>query len=262
MKKTSHITSPYKAIMIDVDGTLVQGELHATPSLKVERAIKQAQKLDIHVALVTGREYSQIKDIIIQLDLKGLVSSLNGAQILEANTGKVLAENLMTKSAVKEVAKIFTSHGVKFVMNDEGHDVDYDPKGKYERPLGMATFGMSQEKVDKLIPLLSQIPSISYHVFKAWAVWGSGFGIGISDINATKQHGILEVAKILKIDTHEIIGVGDGYNDFPMMMACGLRVAMGNAVPELKEIADYIAPSVDDDGVADVIEKYILNPSQ
>ena len=42
-------------------------------------------------------------------------------------------------------------------------------------------------------------------------------------------------------------------------MACGLKVAMGNAIPELKEIADYVAPSVDDDGVADVIEKFILN---
>jgi hypothetical protein len=42
-------------------------------------------------------------------------------------------------------------------------------------------------------------------------------------------------------------------------MACGLKVAMGNAVPELKAIADYIAPSVTDDGMATVIEKFILN---
>lgn len=42
-------------------------------------------------------------------------------------------------------------------------------------------------------------------------------------------------------------------------MACGLRVAMGNAVDDLKAIADYIAPSVDDDGLAEVIEKFILS---
>lgn len=41
-------------------------------------------------------------------------------------------------------------------------------------------------------------------------------------------------------------------------MACGLKVAMGNAVQDLKEIADYIAPSVDEDGIADVIEKFVL----
>ena len=67
------------------------------------------------------------------------------------------------------------------------------------------------------------------------------------------------VANLLKIKTTEIIGVGDGYNDFPMLLACGLKVAMDNANDDLKAIADYIAPSVDDDGVADVIEKYILN---
>ncbi|HXS15232.1 MAG TPA: HAD hydrolase family protein, partial [Candidatus Saccharimonadales bacterium] len=61
------------------------------------------------------------------------------------------------------------------------------------------------------------------------------------------------------ISTEEIIGIGDGHNDFPLLMACGLKVAMGNAVDDLKAIADYIAPSVDEDGVADVIEKFILN---
>lgn len=44
----------------------------------------------------------------------------------------------------------------------------------------------------------------------------------------------------------------------PLLMACGLRVAMGNAVEDLKAIADYIAPPVENDGVADVIEKFIL----
>ena len=52
--------------------------------------------------------------------------------------------------------------------------------------------------------------------------------------------------------------MGDGYNDFPLLMACGLKIAMGNAVPELKAIADFIAPSVEEDGVATVIEKFIL----
>lgn len=56
-----------------------------------------------------------------------------------------------------------------------------------------------------------------------------------------------------------MIGVGDGYNDFPLLMSCGLKIAMGNAIEELKDIADYIAPSVDEDGLAKVIDKYYLN---
>ena len=65
-------------------------------------------------------------------------------------------------------------------------------------------------------------------------------------------------ATFVRIEQYEIIGVGDGYNDFPLLMACGLKVAMGNATEDLKEIADYIAPTVDEDGVADVIEKFVL----
>ena len=53
-----------------------------------------------------------------------------------------------------------------------------------------------------------------------------------------------------------MVGVGDSYNDFPLLMACGLKAAMGNSVKEILDIADYVAPSVDDDGLANVIEKY------
>ncbi|MBI5619841.1 HAD hydrolase family protein, partial [Candidatus Gottesmanbacteria bacterium] len=81
----------------------------------------------------------------------------------------------------------------------------------------------------------------------------------ITHTDASKLHGIVEVARHLNIKTEEIIGVGDGYNDFPLLMASGLKIAMGNAVPELKEIADFVAPTVDEDGVATVIEKFILS---
>ena len=55
-----------------------------------------------------------------------------------------------------------------------------------------------------------------------------------------------------------MIAIGDGPNDFPMLMAAGFKVAMGNASDDLKAIADYIAPTVEKDGVVDVIEKFIL----
>ncbi|MBX4181389.1 HAD hydrolase family protein, partial [Candidatus Parcubacteria bacterium] len=52
---------------------------------------------------------------------------------------------------------------------------------------------------------------------------------------------------------------GDARNDTPLLNVCGLRIAMGNADDKLKRIAHYIAPSVEDDGVAHVVEKFILN---
>jgi len=84
------------------------------------------------------------------------------------------------------------------------------------------------------------------------------YSFNITHIQATKLHGIEVIQKFMDLKRDEIIGCGDGYNDFPLLMASGLKVAMGNAIDELKEIADYVAPSVEEDGVADVIEKFIL----
>ena len=65
-------------------------------------------------------------------------------------------------------------------------------------------------------------------------------------------------AELNGIETSQIIAAGDSYNDIPLLEACGLRIAMGNAVPELKALADYVAPSVDQDGLATAIDEFVL----
>jgi hydroxymethylpyrimidine pyrophosphatase-like HAD family hydrolase len=62
--------------------------------------------------------------------------------------------------------------------------------------------------------------------------------------------------KIMKLKPEEVVGVGDGYNDYPLLTACGVKVAMGDAPDELKEIADFIVPPQSEHGVLQVIEKY------
>ena len=112
------------------------------------------------------------------------------------------------------------------------------------------------EEISQLETELTSIPTLSAH--RILMTENNSVGLGVNHVLATKQHAIVNVAKLLDIDTSEIIGVGDGPNDFPLLIACGLKIAMGNAVPELKAIADFIAPSVEEDGVATVIEKFIL----
>lgn len=80
--------------------------------------------------------------------------------------------------------------------------------------------------------------------------------IYFSNINATKQNAVVKLYEDVGISSDEIIGIGDGHNDVSLLNACGLKIAMGNAVDELKAIAHYIAPSYIDDGIIDVINKY------
>jgi len=84
----------------------------------------------------------------------------------------------------------------------------------------------------------------------------------ITHKNATKHHAALKIAEFLNIKSNEMIGVGDGYNDFDLFKACGLRIAVGNAVDELKLMADYVAPDVKEDAIAHIIEKFVLNRYQ
>ena len=130
--------------------------------------------------------------------------------------------------------------------------VDYKATAKDE-----AVKALDKETLEALRKRIDGIPTVSVHILPSWTK--RKWTISISHTKATKQHAIFEVAKILGIDTHEIIAIGDGGNDLPLLMACGLKVAMGNAVEDLKEIADYVAPSVEEDGVAHVIEKFVLN---
>jgi hydroxymethylpyrimidine pyrophosphatase-like HAD family hydrolase len=85
--------------------------------------------------------------------------------------------------------------------------------------------------------------------------------VHVTSSDATKANALNWIIKYLNIPRESVIGIGDSYNDKEFLEACGLKVAMGNSVPEIKALADYVAPNYQDDGVADVIEKYILASS-
>lgn len=85
------------------------------------------------------------------------------------------------------------------------------------------------------------------------------FNVEVMKKNANKRSGIEKLAEKLKIKPHEIICIGDSGNDKHMIEYAGLGVAMGNAFPEIKEIANYVTLTNEENGVAHVIEKFILN---
>lgn len=83
--------------------------------------------------------------------------------------------------------------------------------------------------------------------------------IYITHKEASKQHAVQVLARMLGVETHEMIGVGDARNDIPLLSICGLKIAMGNSDDKLKSIAHHIVPTVEDDGVVHVIERFIFS---
>lgn len=239
----------YKALITDCDGTLVLSQRLALPSKLVTDAIKKASKL-IHIGIATQREFANAKPILEYLHLSGPSIVSGGAQVIDGKTFRILREEVIKTDSLNKVIEILTEF-----KKESGLPFFIQKSDEEDKPLSIFLGGLNLEQVDNLKRRLAIIDNIAVNKV---VPWDSEFGVVITAALATKQHGIFEVAKILGINTHEIIGVGDSYNDFPLLMACGLKVAMGNAVEDLKAIADYIAPSVEEDGIVDVINKFVL----
>ena len=83
------------------------------------------------------------------------------------------------------------------------------------------------------------------------------FGLDITSEKATKHTAVLEYERLLNIPRQQIVAIGDGYNDYPLFTACDYKIAMENAPQELKEIADFIAPTVDNNGTEVALQHII-----
>lgn len=253
---SSNNISRYKALMIDVDGTLVPNEREGMPSEKVVAAIAEASKL-LRVGIATSRPIFLVQHIIDHLKLSGPSIINGGGQVIDIGSKKVFYREPIEKKDVSKTHQITKRHNVLLRLDTDEEEIPATDKLDTGDILGMFIPALDLLSVEKLRKEIDATPTLSTHVAPSWTK--GKWTISVSHAKATKQHAIFEIAKVLGITTDEIIGVGDGGNDFPLLMACGFKVAMGNAVPDLKAIADYIAPSVEEDGVADVIQKFVLN---
>ena len=242
--------------MIDVDGTLVPNKRDGMPSEKVKNAIEKASK-KIHVGIATSRPEFIVNHIFADLNLSGPSIISGGARVIDVKTGKIYYDMPMVKKDVEQIIPIVKKYNQRLILDSSKGDVVIKSiKDIPINPLGGYISGLTEKTANKIKKEIEYLDvAVTLHIVNGWQ--GKRV-ITFSHMAATKQHGIWEVAKVLGIETNEIIGIGDGANDFPLLMACGLKIAMENAIPDLKAIADYIAPSVDEDGVAHVIEKFVL----
>lgn len=242
--------------MLDIDGTIVPNREGAGLSPKVITAIKKAQK-KLAVCVATGRTLKKASEILDALEITSPAILLGGAQIIAGPTRKFIYKRPLEENAVPEILSILKPYKARIVLDEDAYSTFYTPTKEFKHtPYSFLVLDVTEEIADEMSHKLLHIPTVVSHKIVSWQK--GLFCLNISHTYATKQHAVFEVAEYMGINTHEMIGVGEGPNDFPLLMACGLKIAMGNAVEGLKAIADYIAPSVEEDGVADVIEKFVL----
>jgi len=249
--------------MLDVDGTLVPYDFAALPSPAVVDAIKKAAE-KVTVCVVTGREYGFTKHILERLGLHtGYAVVNNGANVIEIGSEKLIYDQAIERNEAEAIVKILQEEKIAFYVKQH-HLGRTLHKGPFQKGQVLDKSYMfyviedySEAKIDAVFTKFSPLSHITF--YKTNHASPEKFGLNITHVKATKLHGVEVIMKQLGLKREELIGVGDSYNDFPLLMACGLKVAMGNAIEDLKAIADYTAPPVTEDGVADVVDKFILS---
>ena len=260
----------YKLLAIDLDDTTINSERKITQTVK--QAIKKAQQAGVKVMVATGRGYRGTMAILDELELTGPTICFAGAEIVDHPTGHTVHTDLMSKELVQKTIDFAKRHGV-YIQVFQGKDYYFEHPTKYSnrysealRFEGIKTdfSDMTLDRVSKTLIIdddrvqqlykaaqqeLGNICEIS--ISRTSFLEFSGFGV-------TKGKALAYLAAQMQIPREQIIAVGDNIIDLAMMQYAGMGVAVKNASPEILAAADYICPSNDQDGVAHVVNHFIL----
>lgn len=262
-----------KLLALDIDGTILKKDYSL--SQKVKKIIQNTVKSGVKVVLVTGRMYSATTFIAEELGLETPIIAYSGA--LVQNSQKVFYENLIPDSLAREVLKELEAFDLQtnLYMNDEiFSEVETDILVEYceKRKLAykIKSFDTFENIQANKILAIGKTPEATTEVLEylqskfrndLCVVRSLPTFCEIISKDASKGKAVLYLAQNWGITPDEIMAVGDQDNDIELLKVANVKVAMGNATEGLKAIANYIAPSVEDDGVVDAVEKFILNES-
>jgi len=260
----------YKLIAIDLDDTLLRNDL--TISERAKRAIASSIEKGVLVTFATGRMYRSALPYALDLGLDLPLITYQGALVKYAD-GREVYHRPIELDVAKEVIKFGKPSGlhINVYLGDELYMQGPTRWGKkyaaiakvpihflnlpedlQERPTKILFIGESSE-LDEMAQKLVEKFTHTINVTKSKDIF-----LEVSHPKATKGNALKELAESLHINSNQIIAIGDNMNDLDMIKYAGCGAAVANAVDALKQAADLVTKSNDDDGVAEVIEKLIL----
>lgn len=271
-----------RMIAFDLDGTLLNSDKKITEYTK--EVLKKAAGIGMEIVPSTGRPLKGVPAEVLKLPGVRYAVTSNGARMIEAGSGKTIDSMLLSFENAKEILAIFGEY-------DTIRDVFYDGRGYTERkkaahmdkylaePVMAEYFRASRtavedidelffkenRAVDKVHALFADLKERQEAFERLRNLQGAEPSSSVKnniEVNAAGVHkgvGLKRLGAMLGIRTDEILAFGDGLNDIRMLQTAGIGVAMENAPREVKEAADYTTASNDRNGVAEYIERHVLN---
>lgn len=265
----------YQLIALDMDGTLLNEDKNI--SKKTYETIMALKALGKRVILATGRPIHGVRRYIHELDLldeDDYVVTYNGALVQSTKDCRVLLDVPLSISAYQELYELSQELGVNIhaLTNDSVLTPKNNPYTELESNINQiptvvipveeisddiiivkVMFVDAPEILDQIIIKLPQWVKDKYTIVRS-----APFFLEFLDPKVNKGAGVHAITKALGLKQSQVICVGDAGNDLAMIEYAQLGVAMGNASDDLKSAADYITLSNQEDGVAHVIEKFML----
>lgn len=263
-------------IVLDLDGTLTNEKKKITP--KTKTALMKAQQMGVRVVLASGRPTYGITALAEELELQkygGYIQAFNGGRTINCASGEVVFEQTLDKSLVPLLYDAATDDGMA-ILTYQGECIATTKKEnkyvlheafinkmqvvQYDDFLAQIVYPINKCLiVGDPVPLHQLELQLADQLKGRMDVYRSaGFFLECVPLGIDKARSIERLIKTLDVSREEIIACGDGYNDQSMISFAGLGVAMANASREVQDTADYITYSNEEDGVAHVVEKFIL----
>ncbi len=269
----------YKFIALDIDGTLTNDEKIITPRTK--EALLNVQKAGKKVCLATGRHPHGVIPYAKELELEkygGYLLCFNGGIVVEVTDKgfKTVYSKELNNEFVPKVCEIVKNSNITVNTYTDNEIIANCKENAYTKiepeiiglpfkqvkyfasyvdfPINKLLLAGEPEEIDKYEKILKYYLDGQVDIFKS-----TPFFLEVVPLGVSKGASLDPVLKSMGMTSENLIACGDSFNDITMIGYAGLGVAMENAEEEIKKIANYIAPSNNDDGVGFVVEKFMLN---
>ncbi|MBT2574928.1 sugar-phosphatase [Bacillus sp. ISL-51] len=267
----------YKLIAIDMDGTLLND--HHEVTAEVREALNAAKAAGVNIVLCTGRPLGGVQRYLDELNLKeegDYVIAYNGALVQNTYTNGVVAEQSLGFEDLQSLHELSLQLDTPMHYFDSANlytlNRDISEYTVYESyitkvPLHFRTieevpkdilipkimFIDDPEKLDKTVESIPEPYREKYTMVKS-----APFFYEILHPKVSKGNAVKLLAEQLGIEQKQVMAIGDNGNDLSMIKWAGCGVAMANAIPEAREIADYETKSNNEHGVAHAIQELVL----
>lgn len=266
----------YRLLVLDLDGTLTNERKEITPHT-LETLLK-VQDAGVKIVLASGRPTYGIVPLAKELEMDrrgGYILSFNGGTIIDTLTREVIYETTLPCELVAPLYEFSKSSDTTIITYKDEFIISEQPENRYVghelfltkmKPLKVVSFAESVDfapdkclivgEPEKLIPLEKEIAAQygeRMNVFRS-----EPFFLELVPLGIDKALSLDRLLTHMGAKREEMIAVGDGFNDLTMIEFAGLGVAMANAQQKVKDAADFITLSNEEDGVAHVAERFIL----